>query len=70
MPTAAEWLVTLLLSYFAVGMLFAVVFITLGISRMDPVARGSGLGFRVIVLPGVIALWPFLLMRWARGGER
>jgi hypothetical protein len=61
---AVEWFVNLLAAYSVVGLVFGLAFVTLGISRLDPVAQGSGLGFRVIVLPGVVALWPFLLLRW------
>jgi hypothetical protein len=67
---AAEWFANLLLAYCATGIFFGVLFITYGISRVDPVARGARLGFRVIVLPGVVALWPFLLIRWARRGGK
>ena len=54
-------------SYAAFGLLFAGVFMTAGISRVDPLSKGSGIGFRLIILPGVAALWPVLLTRWIRG---
>ncbi|MGE0638904.1 MAG: hypothetical protein AB7G12_03385 [Thermoanaerobaculia bacterium] len=38
-----------------------------GIERIDPAARGASRGFRLIVLPGAVALWPLLLRRWVRG---
>jgi hypothetical protein len=53
-------------SYAAIGLLFAGAFLTAGISRVDPVSKGSGIGFRLIILPGVAALWPVLLTRWIR----
>ena len=53
--------------YAAIGLLFAVAFLTAGISRVDPVSKGSGIGFRLIILPGVAALWPLLITRWIRG---
>ena len=55
-------------SYAAIGLLFAGAFLTAGISRVDPVSKGSGIGFRLIILPGVAALWPVLLTRWIRAG--
>ena len=61
---AAEWFVNLLSGYAALGVLFAIAFVTAGISHLDPVAKGSGIGFRLIIFPGVAALWPLLLMRW------
>ncbi|HKD04621.1 MAG TPA: hypothetical protein VKB79_01855 [Bryobacteraceae bacterium] len=61
---AAEWFVNLLTAYGALGVLFAVAFVTKGISRVDPAAKGSGTGFRLIVFPGTVALWPLLLLLW------
>lgn len=64
--TAAEWVVNLLTVYAALGVLFAIAFVGTGIKKVDPVARDSGLGFRLIILPGVVALWPLLAVRWIR----
>ena len=64
--------VTMMLSglglYAAAGLVFALAFIAIGIGRIDPSAQGSGALFRLAILPGVIALWPVLLMRWIVGG--
>lgn len=62
----AELLVAGLEIYAALGAAFAILFLTKGIHRVDPNARGSTLGFHLIVLPGVAALWPLLLGRWIR----
>jgi hypothetical protein len=59
-----EWLLDLLGVYAGAGLLFAIAFLTVGISRVDPDSKGSGVGFRLIILPGVAALWPVLLTRW------
>lgn len=45
------------------GLVFAARFLPRRIERVDPSARGSGWGFRLLILPGVVALWPLL---WAR----
>ena len=37
-----------------------------GVPRIDPAARGTGWGFRLLVFPGVVALWPLLAVRWMR----
>ena len=55
--------------YLAVGVLFAVPFVAFGAGRIDPAARGAPAGFRLLVLPGAIALWPYLLSRWASGAK-
>ena len=54
--------------YAGAGFLFALAFLTVGIGRIDPAARGSGIGFRLTILPGVVALWPLMLVRWIVGG--
>ena len=62
----AEAFVAMLTWYAAAGVVFAIVFVARGVSRVDEHAAGAGLGFRLIILPGVAALWPFLLCRWMR----
>ena len=50
--------------YVILGAIFAVAFVARGVDRIDSAARGTGLGFRALILPGVVALWPVLLRRW------
>jgi hypothetical protein len=50
--------------YFAFGFLFAILFITNGINKVDMGARGSTIGFRILIIPGITVFWPFLLKRW------
>lgn len=52
--------------YLATGLLFAVWFVGFGVGRVDPVARGAGIWFRVLIVPGCAALWPLLLVKWLR----
>jgi hypothetical protein len=63
----ARVFVDLLAIYAAIGSLFALAFVSAGITRVDAEAKGSGWGFRAIIFPGVVAFWPLLLSRWARG---
>jgi len=63
---AAQILVGILAVYGFIGLVFAAAFVTLGIHRVDPVATHAPIGFRLIVFPGVAALWPLLLGRWMR----
>ena len=64
--TTPEWFVRFLTAYTAVGSVFGVLFVIAGVQRIDPAARNSGVGFRLIILPGSAALWPALLIRWIR----
>ena len=65
MELAAEGIVLLLAIYAAAGLLFGLVFVTVGIGRVDIRALKAPLGFRLIILPGVVAFWPLLAKRWA-----
>jgi hypothetical protein len=53
--------------YVALGVAFAVVFVSVGVKRLDSQAIGTGVGFRILIFPGSVAFWPLLLRRWARG---
>ncbi|MEP7013146.1 MAG: hypothetical protein ABJC13_22735 [Acidobacteriota bacterium] len=68
----AAWIVALAASYLAAGVVFALAFLLRGIERIDPAAHGTRWGFRCLIAPGVVALWPLLARRWwsaARGSE-
>ena len=69
MHTMIVWVVRLLELYLIVGVVFGIPFVLRGVGRVDPVARTGTWGFRLIVLPGVIALWPMLLRRWMGGRQ-
>ena len=53
--------------YLLVGLLFVPFFVIIGAGRIDPAVQQSTWGFRLIIMPGVIALWPLLLLRLLRG---
>jgi hypothetical protein len=59
----AEAVVFLIEAYAAVGALVAAIFLLWGIDRVEVGARGS-YAFRVLLVPGVIGLWPLVLWRW------
>jgi hypothetical protein len=63
----ASGFVTALGLYTALGLVFAIAFAARGVGAIDPAARGATGGFRVLIVPGATALWPFLLRRWLRG---
>jgi len=53
--------------YVGLGLVFAVPFVWSGVKRLDSEAQGSGIGFRLLILPGVAVFWPMFLDRWRRG---
>jgi hypothetical protein len=56
-----------LTGYAVAGFLFASIFVFRGVQRIDSEAQGSGVAFRLLILPGVAAFWPMFLRRWIRG---
>jgi hypothetical protein len=70
-PALADALLAVIALHAALGALFAVVFHWRGLARIDAAAAQGSVGFRALVTPGVIALWPLLARRWwtaARAG--
>lgn len=53
--------------YLACGFAFAIPFVFVGVKQIDPHAAQGSWGFRVMILPGMMALWPLLLRRRLRG---
>lgn len=66
----ARGLSLVVFAYLLLGAVFAIFFLWRGgADRLDPVARGSGLAFRFLILPGVLALWPWLWRRQRKSPE-
>ena len=63
MELMASWLVRMVGWYLLAGMIFGLLFVTVWAGRIDPSARQTGWGFKLIILPGVVALWPVLARR-------
>ncbi len=54
---------TLLALYFSLGLLFGIFFLFKGATKIDPILANSKKKVRVLLLPGVIAIWPFLVKK-------
>jgi hypothetical protein len=52
--------------YLIAGVLFGSFLLIKGIQKIDVTATGTGWGFRLIILPGIIILWPVLLNKWLK----
>lgn len=52
--------------YLLAGVIFSLVFVTKGIKQIDEGTHGTGIGFRLIILPGCIIFWPVLLKKWMK----
>ena len=63
----AETIGNLVVAYLGIGVLFAIYFVFSGARRLDPVANGATWGFRVMIFPGAMGLWPVLIVKLVRG---
>lgn len=64
----ANAFLTVIYIYLAMGVIIGTFLVSFGMARVDNETTGSGLGFRLIILPGAVALWPLMLRRMIRGG--
>ena len=53
--------------YLLCGLVFAIPFVWIGVGQIDPHAAHGSWGFRVLIVPGTVFLWPFLAGRWMKG---
>jgi len=62
----------LVMTYLTIGLLFSIVFVARFIDRLDESAQGASWTFRLMIIPGSIALWPLLLInvQKARRGRK
>lgn len=53
--------------YVVAGVLSALGVLGRGLERIDLSACGAPYGFKVMVFPGLVALWPLFVLRWLHG---
>ncbi len=63
----AAFFLMLMAIYLLCGLIFALPFAFLGVRKIDPHAAHGTWGFRVLIIPGAILLWPLLARRWSTG---
>lgn len=57
-------------AYATSGTAFAAFLQVRGLSSLDPGTRGTPVVFRLVLLPGMIALWPWLAWQWKNLARR
>jgi hypothetical protein len=69
--STVEWSLIALGAYAAIGLVFGLFFVARLVERIDTQARGSTFGFRVLIFPGSVVLWPWLAKRvWSAQPDR
>jgi hypothetical protein len=66
MHPIVAFLLDLLALYAVIGIITGLAFVVFGITRVQPAP--VSLGARVLILPGALALWPYILVRWIKAG--
>jgi len=62
----AEVILVIALVYLLCGLAVGLPFVLRGVDRVDEAARGAPLGFRLLILPGTIVLWPLMVTKWIK----
>jgi hypothetical protein len=55
--------------YAAVGLVTALAFVSVGVTRVLPHPVPVTIGARILLLPGAAAFWPYVLLRWRKSGR-
>lgn len=53
--------------YALAGLGFAMLFLPRAVARLDTRVAGAPRTLRLLILPGVVALWPLFAWRWISG---
>ncbi len=64
---AAEMIWMAVAIYLATGAVFAVFLSFGGAVRLDRAVKGTGVPFRLLIIPGAAVLWPLLFLMWIAG---
>ena len=63
MLTATQIFIAILEIYFSIGFLFGLYFLFLGAEKIDPLMGATKKKVRVLLFPGVVCTWPFLISK-------
>lgn len=63
----AQIVVVLLYAYLACGVIVSIWMHAGGLGRVDATAAKGTAGFRILITPGLVVLWPLILRRAIRG---
>jgi hypothetical protein len=58
-----------ILAYLFIGVVFAIVFLSLLIQRLDEASEGTSWGFKLMIFPGCVIFWPLLLQKYLRASK-
>ena len=56
-------------TYALAGVGFALIFLPRAVARLDPRVAGAPKTLRLLIMPGIVALWPLFAWRWIAGAH-
>jgi hypothetical protein len=62
----AEIILRIATAYLLCGLAVGLPFVLRGVDCVDPSAKGAAMGFRLLILPGTMALWPLMATKWVK----
>ena len=65
----AEFILIAAALYTVPAVVIGLLFVTLGVGRVDHAAMGAPWSFRLLIWPGAAALWPLVLVKWIRAAR-
>jgi hypothetical protein len=65
----AQFVVRAFEAYSLAGVGFALMFLPRAVARLDRRVDGASKALRLLILPGVVALWPLFAWRWIAGAH-
>ena len=65
----AQFVVAAFEAYAFAGVGFALMFLPRAVARLDPRVAGAPKTLRLLILPGVVVLWPLFAWRWMTGAH-
>ena len=60
----AEMILSAAGAYLLAGVVFSLLFLVFGLRRVDALAADGSSGFKALILPGIVWLWPIVLLLW------
>jgi hypothetical protein len=63
----AQFAVSAFETYALAGVGFALMFLPRAVARLDPRVAGAPKTLRLLIFPGIVALWPLFAWRWITG---
>jgi hypothetical protein len=65
----AKVVVAVFEAYAVTGVGFALLFLPRAVAHLDPRVAGAPTTLRVLIMPGVVAVWPLFAWRWMTGAH-